>query len=259
MNLLFASARSKYYYQPLYPRYKSVLRLAEDPFVAATMFNYLYLLDYSATEPALLFSSPLGYRDSEHWEDNEIQCGSSFVSDPMTTDTDSENDQDHSEDCSSDFAVIGKEVEIYSDNQQQQTPISAHGVKHPLEENLQANRAFNEDTTHRPHPLTLHTQMYKAGVRFGIPCLAALACNKFKRRVADETVGVSELLEAVDEAYSGGRIFDEEYMDYPELKKMRELLVQAVRQRWALIKKRSDCESLVMRKPEVGRDMLRFL
>jgi hypothetical protein len=100
--------------------------------------------------------------------------------------------------------------------------------------------------------------MYKAAMRFGIPCLAVQACEKFRKRIRG-SITTAEVLEAVEEAYTEAEWVLNETKDCVGLKKMQHALVRNVKGRWPAVKNQSDFENVVLLRPEFGRDLMRLL
>jgi hypothetical protein len=206
-----------------------VLDQSEEPHIIAAALTYLYLLDYSDGEQDLVFGVPnvLCGEDAAH----AVILWTSKTSRQTQSDSGSE-ECDRSDACSSEFALDP-----------------------PGEGDMTPAR----DPSHRPLPLSLHIQVYKAANRFGIPCLAAHARDKFEKRARTKAITTTELLEAADEVYADGEATFINSTTHFELKQMKQILVRSVRSRWNATKQRSDFENVVLERPEFGRDLMRLL
>jgi len=235
----------------------------EEPHIVAAMLTYLYLLDYPDSEPDLVFGVP---HHSAFWTEDVTQADS-LRSSHITRQAKSDNgyeEHNHSDACSSEFALVPEEDEnpelLRSNNLE---PRPAHfrprSLRTVSEIASPPSGSAGKDPSQRPSPLELHTQMYKAAVRFGIPCLAVQACDKFRKRIRGTLVSTAELLEAAEEAYADREGTLNNSANALSLGKMRQALVQALRGRWSAVKKQSEFENVVLQRPELGRDLMRLL
>jgi hypothetical protein len=228
------------------------------------LLTYLYLLDYSDGEPDLVFGVP----DAPH-HDEMNRAGSTCYSDTLHRAKDDNEMEGYAESdtCSSVFDLIPDEdppklttldesrLPAYFNPQFSQSP-SVNSLRYSTSPPHDSGWT---DPSYRPSLLTLHTQMYKAALRFGIPCLAKLACDKFRKRIRLVSMTTAELVEAADEAYKESEAILEDHLNPPTLERMQHALVQALRGRWTSVRKQKDFEDVVLRRPELGRDLMRLL
>jgi hypothetical protein len=232
-----------------------VLDDAAGSHVVAVMLTYLYTLEYKDDEEQLIFGVPETYSDLV-WHEPDQKENSYQRSDGERS------DDDHSDACSSEFDLVPDHDEVLgisthrvgSSSPSRANPASDQDRQET--ENYQSETA-GKDPSYRPNPLQLHIQMYKTGLRYGIPCLAAHAFRKFAYRV-QQNIAVEELLEAVGEAFDDEG-WDDKTVTQFSVTEMRHSLVQAVRRRWNAIRKTEDFENVVVQNPEFGKELLRLL
>ena len=241
---------------------------SEQPHVMAAMLAYLYILDYPDGEPELVFGVPETPGTDILWRDQQAELSHEYSSTLRTEGkrkTDTEEEGSMSDTCSSEFALIKEEDETPKTSLNGTVKLApAHvfsppPVEEPTDTPSPTSSVIQEDPCHRPSPLTLHTQMYKAGIRYGIPCLAAHAFAKFSNRLRGAAIETDELLEAAQEAYTIGQWDDESKMDPAVFGTMRQSLIHILRRRWSSVRTREEFENVVLQRPEFGRDMMRVL
>jgi hypothetical protein len=229
------------------------------------MLTYLYLLDYPDGDPELVFGVP-----NEPIHEDMPRAGSVCHSDSSHRAKEGNEMEEYAESdaCSSVFDLIphGDVTPMFSTPNELRLPTrsSPQFSRNQSVDNLRlpTSPLHNSkwiDPSHRPSLLAIHTQIFKAAVRFGIPCLAVHACDKFRKRIRVVSITTAEILEAADEAYTESEATLECHLETPTLKKMQHSLIQALRGRWASVRKQKDFEDVVLRRPELGRDLMRLL
>jgi hypothetical protein len=227
----------------------------EEPHVIAAMLTYLYTLDYQDDGGQLIFGVPEIHSSGIWQEQAQEESQHERVEEENS-------DDDHSDGCSSEFAFIPNPDDTLIITPRHIPDSSRSYTESILNEN-QAEPGSHQpdgmgkDPSCRPSPLQLHIQMYKAALRFGIPCLSAHSFNRFGERV-QSNIETAELLEAVSEVFAENEWQDKTANDLP-LVEMRQTLVQAVRRQWNLIKKTIEFEDVVVQRPEFGKELLRLL
>lgn len=153
----------------------------------AALLTYLYTLDHADEGPQMNFGLPVEIESpaNEEEEEEEIEIvrkETNLVVDAFDKDKIIIND---------DQWDIGDTLSRSSTARDTPSPSHHTIARIPIDRNPA-----------RPlSPLALHVQMYKAGFRFGIPCLPPLASNFFEWVMWEKKISNEELIEAASCAW----------------------------------------------------------
>ena len=181
---------------------------SEDPYVIAAVLTYLYTLEYADEGPQMRFGLPSD--PNAVWLDGEARL-------PEYKEEDEAEWEGPGSESEFNFAP---EVELAVDNpgkdierpklkddgwevlSQSLTTGKTTSLCHcsNLERGL-LSVAKDRDPGKPLTPMALHVQMYKAGLRFEIPCLVSHALKKLENWICLNFFGDGELVEAADYAW----------------------------------------------------------
>jgi hypothetical protein len=240
---------------------------SEDPRVIAALLTYLYTFDYSEDGPQLSFGLPREesanwslesesttlpeYTKSTEeaplieWEEPISAASSEFDFSPSSHKGEYDGDAKHNND--------GWET-LSASSTAQKSPDSSP-CRCTTDPAPPASFETDKDPGKMTSPLALHVQMYRAGLRFGIPCLMSHALKKFERRMDSNGLEDAELLEAASQAYA--EIEGSDWMN--SLECIQQRMLTWTKARWQSVRERPEFEELVLRMPAFGRDVLRLL
>jgi hypothetical protein len=247
---------------------------SEDPYVIAALLTYLYMLDYADEGPQMSFGLPSD--PNAVWLDGIGVDGGAILPEYTEEDeaplieweeTGSESEFNFAPDVEVAADILGKDIERpkLKDDGWEALSQSSTARKTPSPSHCgNTERGFSSIVNDRDPgkpitPLALHVQMYKAGLRFEIPCLVSHALKKLEDWISLNFFGNGELIEAADYAWEEHEEPNSN-ADYTEsMGLVRTRILAQVKVRWESIKVRDGFEELVLRKPAFGRDVLRIV
>jgi hypothetical protein len=229
-----------------------------DPYVVAAMLTYFYTLDYASEGPQMSFGLPTAHiteRDDgfgelpaykEQADSSETDLGSEFdlvpdmkVAIEGLVDT-SEGSKNGDEDWELATARRTPSPCLCSDTQQ-----------------ISLTAKMDRDPAKPISPMALHVLMYKAALRFEIPCLTLHALTKLEGIISCDIFHGDEVIEAASEAYEEDSDLDVDY--HQSMSLIRTKILGVVKGRWESIRLRDGFDELVLRRPGFARDILKIV
>jgi hypothetical protein len=236
--------------------------------VIAAMLAYLYTLDYADEGPQMAFGLPSdgdveiaestlppGYEDDQppliEWEESDSESDYRFAADSKLAGETVSNVIEDPNNRDDGWESMTKSSTA------RKTPSPCHC------KNMGPSSTPIIFTARDPgkqiNPLALHVQMYKAGVRFGIPCLAAQALKKFEDRISHNMFDGEELIEAASYAWEDHEDPELDIDSYRSLSLVHKSILAQMKARWESMRGCDNFEKLVFRRPGFSRDVLRVV
>lgn len=211
-----ASMLADYHYIKYINRSVIEMDKSEDPYVIAALLTYLYMLDHADEGPQMRFGLPSD--PNAAWLDGIGMDGEAILPEYKEEDEaplieweepGSESEFNFAPDVEGAADNLGKDVErpklkdagweaLSQSSTARKTPSPCHcGNTERGFSSIVKDRDPGKPLT----PLALHVQMYKAGLRFEIPCLVSHALKKLEDWISLNFFGNGELIEAADYAW----------------------------------------------------------
>lgn len=213
----------------------------EEPHIIAAVLTYLYTLDYSPDGPSISFGLPHD-RDSIHSQDS-VTTESPFSHDFNASDNFSEISHPRS--------LEDEDDGVRASTSTTALPTSEATVdQSPRASSTAATLHDNDPGTH-PNALTLHSQLFLAAHRFGIPPLANIAKDKFNKALHSST-STADLISCIREVYR-------QQSHNSSACTLKSDVVKVCRSRFRKLKEEEGWEGLIIEFPEFAADILRGL
>jgi len=233
-----------------------------DPYIVAAMLTYLYTLDYASEGPQMSFGLPT---DHVAERDDGDRIGEAvlpaYKEEEESTETDSGSEFDLVPDMEVAIEGLVDTSEGTKKDDEDWDSLTARKTPSPCLCSDTAHIPSTTPTERDPAKpilsMALHVLMYRAALRFEIPCLTLHALRKLDDMISCDIFHGDEVIEAASEAYEEDSDLDVDY--HQSMSLIRTKILGAVKRRWESIRLRDGFDELVLRRPGFARDILRVV
>jgi hypothetical protein len=232
-----------------------------DPYVVAAMLTYFYTLDYASEGPQMSFGLPTGHitkrDDGDGFGEAVLPA---YKEEEDSPETDSGSEFDLVPDMKVAIEGLVDISEGAKNDDEDWDSLTARKTPSPClcsdTEPIPSTTPTERDPAKPISPIALHVLMYKAALRFEIPCLTLHALRKLEDMISCDIFHGDEVIEAASEAYEDSDL-DVDY--HQSMSLIRTKILGVVKGRWENIRLRDGFDELVLRRPGFARDILRVI